>query len=111
VIVAQVLLMAEKLRCVPVFPDLPLVVDAQFHHDGKATGAPGGRTSFLERVLPGVPDETVMIGPFEITSRAELQTVHKEIEREIWFGLGISRVLPAELDFESAFSTYFGVTT
>jgi hypothetical protein len=64
----------------------------------------------LERVLPGVPDETVMIGPFEITSRAE-QTVHKEIEHEIWFGLGISRVLPAELDFESAFSIYFGVTT
>jgi hypothetical protein len=51
-----------------------------------------------------------MIGPFVVTARAELERVHREIEREIWFGLGVSRVLPAMLDFESAFSTYPGIT-
>jgi hypothetical protein len=51
-----------------------------------------------------------MIGPFVITAREEPQRVHQEVEPEIWFGLGISRVLPAMLDFESAFSTYSGIT-
>jgi hypothetical protein len=109
VIVAQVLLMSEKLRLRAGTPDVPFIIDAQFHHDGNAIAVPGGR-SFREGVSPGVPDETVMIGPFVMTTRAELQRVHQEVEREIWFGLGFSRVFPEELDFESAFSTYLGVT-
>jgi hypothetical protein len=104
VVVAQVLLIAEKLRLRAGRPDVPLVIDAQFHHDGTALAALG----FWEGV--SLPDETVMIGPFVITTRAELQKVHQEVEREIWFGLGISRVFPLDLDFESAFSTYLGVT-
>lgn len=110
VIVAQVLLMAERLRLRAGTPDVPFIIDAQFHHDGKARAAPGGR-SFYEDISPGVPDETVKIGPFEITTRAELERVHQEVEREIWFGLGVPRVIPAELDFDSVFSTYLGVTT
>jgi hypothetical protein len=46
-----------------------------------------------------------MIGPFVVTTRAELERVHREIEREIWFGLGVSRGLPIEPDFEFAFAS------
>jgi hypothetical protein len=52
-----------------------------------------------------------MIGPFGVTTREELERAHQEVEREIWFGLGVLRVVPAEIDFESAFSTYLGITT
>jgi hypothetical protein len=52
-----------------------------------------------------------MIGPFGVTTREELERVHQEVEREIWFGLGVPRVILEEIDFESAFSTYLGVTT
>jgi hypothetical protein len=35
--------------------------------------------------------------------------VYQELEREIWFGLGISRITPANIDFDQAFSEYLGV--
>jgi hypothetical protein len=54
-------------------------------------------------------DENILIGPFEIATRADLPTVHREIEREIWFGLGARKVQPLEVDFETSLSKYLKV--
>ncbi len=99
--------MAEKLRLRAGRPDVPLAIDAQFRHDGTAL-AMLDRESAL-RSSPSVPDENVKIGPFVVATRAEIPSVHQEIEREIWFGLGVSFVRPTEPDFEDAFSNYLGV--
>jgi hypothetical protein len=101
--VAQALLMAEKLRLRTGRPDVPLIIDAQFHHDGTAVAAADWDNSF------DIPEENVLIGPFAVATRAEIPRVHQELEREIWFGLGISRFPQADLDFDRAFSNYLGV--
>jgi hypothetical protein len=106
VVVAQVLLMAEKLRLRAGRPDVPLAIDAQFLHDGTASAWLDQETAFYLSL--GVPDENVKIGPFGVATRAEILKVHQEVEREIWFGLGVPRVYPAEPDFEAAFSSYLG---
>jgi hypothetical protein len=98
---AQVLLMAEKLRLLARCPDVPLIIDAQFSHDGTAQAV-------LGEYCYNVPDENVLIGPFVVTKRAEIPKVYQEIEREIWFGLGVPRVIHADLDFDWAFSNYLG---
>lgn len=99
--------MAEKLRLLAGRPDVPLVIDAQFHHGGTALAMPDPKSALY--FPPDVPDENVKIGPFAISTRAEIPTVHQEIEREIWFGLGVSQISPANLDFEAAFSKYLGM--
>jgi hypothetical protein len=53
VLVAQVLLMAEKLRLRAGRPDVPLVIDAQFLHDGTALAMLDRELAFY--VSPGVP--------------------------------------------------------
>ncbi|WOJ90840.1 ATP-binding protein [Methylocapsa polymorpha] len=104
--VAQLLLMAEQLRLTAGRPDVPLIVDAQFRHIGTARALPGPGAWEV-----GLPDENVAIGPFAVTARAELPRVHRDIEREIWFGLGVPRVVPLEVDFETVFSNYLVVRT
>jgi len=104
--VAQLLLMAEKLRLRAGRPDVPLAIDAQFLHDGTAL-AMLDRESALY-LSPAVPDENIEIGPFVVATRAEIPNIHQEIECEIWFRLGVPRVSPAEPDFEAAFSNYLG---
>jgi hypothetical protein len=98
--VAQALLIAEKLRLRTGRPDVPLI--AQLHHDGTAVAAADWDDSF------DIQDENVLIGPFVVAARAEIPRVHKELEREIWFGLGISRFPQADLDFDRAYSDYLG---
>jgi hypothetical protein len=101
--VAQVLLLAEKLRLRAGRPDVPLIIDAQFHHDGTAVAATDWDNSF------DILDENVLIGPFVVATREEIPRVYQELEREIWFGLGILRFPQADLDFDRAFSDYLGV--
>jgi hypothetical protein len=101
--VVQALLMAEKMRLRAGRPDVPLIIDAQFHHDGTALAAADWDNSF------DIPEENVLIGPFVVATREEMPRVHQELEREIWFGLGISRFPQANLDFDRAFSDYLGV--
>lgn len=105
--VAQVLLMAEKLRLRAGRPDVPLAIDAQFQHDGTALAMLDPESELY--FSPGVPDEKVQIGPFVVATQAEIPSVHQEVERKIWFGLGVSRVKPTKPDFEAAFSNYLGV--
>jgi hypothetical protein len=106
-VVAQVLLMAEKLRLRARRPDVPLAIDAQFQHDGTALAMLGRESEWYSS--PGVPDEKVKIGPFLVATRAEIPSVHQEVEREIWFGLGVSHISPTKPDFEAAFSNYLSV--
>ena len=82
---------------------MPLIIDAQFHHDGTAVATPDWG------ILFDVPDENVLIGPFVVATRAEIPRLHKELEREIWFGLGVPRIIQANLDFDRAFSEYLCV--
>ena len=94
--------MAEKMRLRAGRPDVPLIIDAQFHHDGTAVATDWNNP------YTGVPDETVLIGPFVVTTRSEIPSVHQELEREIWFGLGVPRINLEDLDFDRAFSGYLG---
>lgn len=108
--VAQVLLMAEKLRLRAGRPDVPLVVDARFRHNGSARACLDGQDRYrFGYEDPAAPDENILFGPFVAARRAELPTLHREVEREIWFGLGVPGVLPLGLDFEAAFSSYLGI--
>jgi hypothetical protein len=77
--VAQALLMAEKLRSWAGCPDVPLIIDAQFHHDGTAEA----NSEWTHHSYTGVPDETVLIGPFVVATKAEIPSVYQELEREI----------------------------
>jgi Putative DNA-binding domain len=105
--VAQILLMAEKLRLQAGRPDIPFVVDAQFLHDGTALAMLDRESSWY--LSPGVPDKNVKIGPFVVSARTEIPRIYQEFEREIWFGLGVPRVIAAKPDFETAFSSYLRV--
>jgi hypothetical protein len=96
--VVQALLMAEKLRLRAGRPNVPVIIDAQFHHDGTAVAVTDMNHRF------NIPDENVLIGPFVVATREEIPRVHQELEREIWLGLGISRFPRADLDFDRAFS-------
>ncbi len=102
--VAQVILMAEKLRLRAGRPDVPLVIDAQFRHEGTAL-AKVDRESMWD-LSPGVPDENVKIGPFVIAARGDIPNIYQEFEREIWFGLGVPRISQAKPDFDTVFSNY-----
>jgi len=97
--IAQALLMAEKLRLRAGRTDVPLIIDAQFHHDGSAVAAADWDNLF------DIPDENVLIGPFVVATRAEIPRVHQELEREIWCGLGVPHII----DFDWAFSEYLCV--
>jgi hypothetical protein len=99
--VAQALLMGEKLRLRANRPEVPLIIDVQFHHDGTAQ-------TVLGDSYKATPDETIQIGPFVVGTRVDIPPVYQELEREIWFGLGIPQVIRAELDFEGVFSDYLG---
>jgi hypothetical protein len=92
---AQALLMAEKLRLRANCPDVPLIIDVQFRHRRGET--------YYSAVYP---DENVQIGQFVAATRLDIPSVHQELEREIWFGLGVPHVGSAELDFDWAFSNY-----
>jgi hypothetical protein len=72
--------MAEKLRMQAGSPDVPLIIDLQFHHDGTAA-AYAGEVYFSDGL--GAVDENVRIGPFVVATRAEIQVVYHELEREI----------------------------
>jgi len=100
---AQLLLISERMRLWSGRPDIPIVFDAQFHHDGTARGV-AGRTSKMAGL-----DERITIGPFTATNRSQFPQVHQELEREIWAGLGFSKFPKSEIDFDSAFQDYLSV--
>jgi hypothetical protein len=97
--VAQVLIMAEWLRVKAGRPDIPFVVDCEFLHDGYARiGVGAGQSPNMDP-----PDEEIRIGPFSVERRAELAAVFSEIEREIWFGLGVPETYHSRLNLEPTF--------
>jgi hypothetical protein len=63
----QTLLMAERLRLRARRPDVLLVIDAQFHHDGTAQSALA-----LGDLRFSVLDENVLIGPFVVATREDI---------------------------------------
>lgn len=101
----QALLIAEKLRIQAGCPDVPLIIDVQFHHDGTAA-AHAGESYFSDDL--GAVDENVLIGPFVVNTRDEITEVYHDLQREICFGLGIPRILDTKLDLASAMSKYLG---
>jgi hypothetical protein len=98
--VAQSLVMSDKLRIKAGRPDVPFIVDCQFMHDGSARAA----LNAGDGATVVAPDENVAIGPFVVERRADIPTVFSEIEREIWFGLGVSAVRPTMINFQEAFA-------
>lgn len=89
---AQVMVMTEHLRRLAGRPDVPFELDIEMVHRGKAR-------AWDERTLVHI-DPRVEIEPVIVGARAGILASFREIETQIWHGMGLSQVQRATVAFE-----------
>jgi len=102
-IAAQVMIMADSLRFKAGRPDVPIIMNCEFWHDGSAKILYHDHLGFSESYSP---ETKVEIGPFSVLRRTDFMHVFREIEREIWFGLGAPKIQQLNFDFETSINKY-----
>lgn len=97
----QILVMSDWLRRETGRPDIPIELDLEFLHTGTAVGIEGGRVhgSFAGRI-----NRNVEIGPFLFSQRADAERVCRELEQQIWNGMGFKVAEQANLQFPRWFN-------
>lgn len=98
---AQVLVMSDWLRREAGRPDIPIELDVELLHDGTAVGAEGTR---ITAAFTGHVNRSVEIGPLIFASRASAEAVFRELETQIWNGMGFRTPSRAQVDFARWFS-------
>jgi hypothetical protein len=93
--------MADLLRREAGRPDVPIELDIELRHDGTAVGSEGTQ---ITRGFGGHVYERVEIGPMIVAARHDAERVFREIEGEIWGGMGLRPSSRASVDFPRWFS-------
>jgi hypothetical protein len=101
VTVAQIMVMADRLRHDELSPDRTILIDCEFR-------APDGQiargVSSIDNSI--IPEGTSRIGPFEFLRRDEMISIHRAIEQELFFALGMARLNRLDIDFEGSIKSY-----
>lgn len=103
-LVAQIIIMSDRVRRFSGRPDIPIEIDCEFIHDGTAMG--GTESDFQWGMVDVQPMLSgVSIGPFLLTARTEVEDLYKRIEGEIWHAFGHSEVERSPVNFAQAFQS------
>jgi hypothetical protein len=100
---AQLMIMAERLRRTAGRPDVEYVLDCQFlNYEGNVKAAVTGLADWnrVSEVLAGSID----IGPFSAGPSERFGQAFDQIEREIWYGLGLYPDRSLDVAFDQACS-------
>lgn len=106
-LVAQVMICADRMRRDGGRPDVPIEIDIQFLHDGSVIG--GGEQAYRyggDRVGRMLPE--IAIGPALMLDQQGMNAVYEHFEREIWHSFGITAFPPEPVAFDRAFAAYKG---
>lgn len=99
--VAQVMVLSDWLRRAAGRPDIPIELDVEFVHDGSAVGTEGMNVA---RPFAGHINRSVEIGPILFAQRADAERVYRELEQQIWNGMGFRAAQRARMNFDRWFA-------
>lgn len=101
----QTILMADRLRRLAMASDVPLIVDCEIRKWGDVVVATDDAMSGHGI---GRMQEVTAIGPYSFGSRASIQSTFREMEAEIWYAMGATKVKPALVDFDAYYKSSAG---
>jgi hypothetical protein len=104
-LLAQVMIMSDRLRRDAGRPDIPIEIDIQFHGDGSVEGYIESETWFADGDS-GKMLKDVSIGPFLLTDRRNFKETHRLLENEVWHAFGLTNVRSINVDFDKAVADY-----
>jgi hypothetical protein len=104
-LLAQVMIMSDRLRRDDGRPDIPVEIDIQFHGDGSVEGYMQSENWFADGDF-GKMLKDVSIGPILLTDRRSFKETHRLLENEVWHAFGLTNVRSINVDFDKAFADY-----
>ncbi len=104
-LIAQVMIMTDRLRRDAGRPDVPIEIDVEFLSNGNVIGGGEGAYRYGGDRM-GRQSRSVTIGPALLTDRASMANVFERLEEEVWHSFGLTAFERNEVDFQKAFARY-----